>query len=210
MAVPKSLYFKNNSTQPLSCLDFSGWYDRVDDAALSTAAARCGTTLTALNLDQCGMWTAVGMRDVVRSCPNLRYLSMSRCTGADEDTLQWVGQHCRRLTHLCLSFCLNVTAEGLRNVSANTRSLQMVDLEGCDRLDSAGVAALLLGCRKLRGLRLCGIRKLDSAVAEVSLSWLSLARKITCAVFWVCSNSQELQTFEYSTSLACQLSIPSF
>lgn len=178
MAVPKSLFFKENSPEPLSVLDFSQWGDSVDDTVLAHVAARNGTRLTALNLDHCPSWTQNGMRDLVRSCVNLRFLSLSRCPGADEDTLQWIGQYCRKLTHLGLAHCLNVSAEGIIKLTANAKALQMLDVEGCARLEATGVAAVASTCRRLRGLKCAGVTTVDISVAEVR--WWRLAVCAAC------------------------------
>ena len=165
--VPKSLFFEQYSRQPLATLDLSQWDDTVDNSTLTAVAARCGTALTALNLDHCMKWTQDGFSDVCRSCPNLRILTATRCIGMNEQCLTWLGQYCRRLSHVCVAECVNVTAGGLRKLAATARNLQSVNVEGCKQVDPSGVAAIAAGCKKLRALRCRDLTRLDLPVAEV-------------------------------------------
>jgi hypothetical protein len=177
--VPKSLFFKQYSREPLDVLNLSSWGDTVTNTTLSLVATRCGPALTALNLDHCMRWTQDGFNDVCRSCPNLRVLTVTRCIGMNEQCLTWVGQYCRKLTHLCVAQCVNVTSNGLRRLAATARVLQVINLDGCQQVDPSGVAAIAANCKQLRSLRCRDLLRLDLPVAEVlvdaaSTRWLRL------------------------------------
>jgi hypothetical protein len=180
MEIPKTLFFEGYSEQPVRTLDLSSWQDQVTDSTLTAVAARCSTALTALNLSHCMLWTELGFGDVVRSCPNLKYISTERCVGMNANCLQWLGKHCKRVTHVNLAHCPNVTADGLGMLSANAGNLRMIDVDGCTNLDSAGIAAIANGCKRLAGLRCSDLRSLDGRAAEVRFGVAAPCARATC------------------------------
>ncbi len=165
--VPPTLFFVENSATPLATLDLSGWQAAVDDSALHLVGDRCGTTLTALNLDDCHSWTRDGFVVLTRFCPNLRVLSAARCLGMDEKCMEMLGTGCGRLTHLCVDGCVNVTSRAVERLAANCRNLRVVSMEGCASLGPGGIAAIASAARQLRGLRLRDVPKVNIGVAEV-------------------------------------------
>ena len=138
------------------------------------------------------------LTSIASCCPQLQGLSLSDCTGVDDDGIVAVADACRDLRRVKLSKCTGISDRAVLALSA-ARLLLEVDLDGCPDITSASVKELLRLCpiRDLK-LNLCGAIG-DECFAELKKDDLPALRGIDLTG---CSRISDLSVFQIVNAAA--------
>jgi F-box/leucine-rich repeat protein 2/20 len=112
--------------------------------------------LQELKISHCPTITEEGIREVLRSCGEIRHLEMNHCSGIkcldidfelpklevvqaegpvlDDEALMMIAKRCHGLLQLDLEGCLNVTIKGVNGVVQSCMRLREINLKWCDNV----------------------------------------------------------------------------
>ncbi|XP_065362445.1 F-box/LRR-repeat protein 7 [Calliphora vicina] len=122
-----------------------------------------------LDLTDCTALDDVGLKIVVKNCPQLVYLYLRRCIQITDAGLKFVPSFCIALKELSVSDCLNITDFGLYELAKLGAALRYLSVAKCDRVSDAGLKVIARRCYKLRYLNARGCE----AVSDDSITVLA-------------------------------------
>ncbi|XP_061394773.1 F-box/LRR-repeat protein 7 [Musca vetustissima] len=122
-----------------------------------------------LDLTDCTAIDDVGLKIVVKNCPQLVYLYLRRCIQITDAGLKFVPSFCIALKELSVSDCVNITDFGLYELAKLGAVLRYLSVAKCDRVSDAGLKVIARRCYKLRYLNARGCE----AVSDDSITVLA-------------------------------------
>nr|XP_036228793.1 F-box/LRR-repeat protein 7 [Bactrocera oleae]XP_036228794.1 F-box/LRR-repeat protein 7 [Bactrocera oleae]XP_036228796.1 F-box/LRR-repeat protein 7 [Bactrocera oleae]XP_036228797.1 F-box/LRR-repeat protein 7 [Bactrocera oleae]XP_036228798.1 F-box/LRR-repeat protein 7 [Bactrocera oleae] len=122
-----------------------------------------------LDLTDCVVLDDVGLKIVVKNCPQLVYLYLRRCIKITDAGLKFVPSFCIALKELSISDCVNITDFGLYELAKLGAVLRYLSVAKCDRVSDAGLKVIARRCYKLRYLNARGCE----AVSDDSITVLA-------------------------------------
>ncbi|XP_050335691.1 F-box/LRR-repeat protein 7 [Bactrocera neohumeralis] len=122
-----------------------------------------------LDLTDCLVLDDVGLKIVVKNCPQLVYLYLRRCIKVTDAGLKFVPSFCIALKELSISDCVNITDFGLYELAKLGAVLRYLSVAKCDRVSDAGLKVIARRCYKLRYLNARGCE----AVSDDSITVLA-------------------------------------
>nr|XP_013102660.1 unnamed protein product [Stomoxys calcitrans] len=122
-----------------------------------------------LDLTDCTSLDDVGLKIVVKNCPQLIYLYLRRCIQITDAGLKFVPSFCIALKELSVSDCVNITDFGLYELAKLGAVLRYLSVAKCDRVSDAGLKVIARRCYKLRYLNARGCE----AVSDDSITVLA-------------------------------------
>lgn len=122
-----------------------------------------------LDLTDCTAVDDVGLKVVVKNCPQLVFLYLRRCIQITDAGLKFVPSFCNALKELSVSDCLNITDFGLYELAKLGAALRYLSVAKCDRVSDAGLKVIARRCYKLRYLNARGCE----AVSDDSITVLA-------------------------------------
>ncbi|XP_037948596.1 F-box/LRR-repeat protein 7 [Teleopsis dalmanni] len=122
-----------------------------------------------LDLTDCIAIDDVGLKIVVKNCPQLIYLYLRRCIQITDAGLKYVPSFCIALKELSVSDCVNITDFGLYELAKLGAALRYLSVAKCDRVSDAGLKVIARRCYKLRYLNARGCE----AVSDDSITVLA-------------------------------------
>ncbi|XP_011191999.1 F-box/LRR-repeat protein 7 [Zeugodacus cucurbitae] len=122
-----------------------------------------------LDLTDCVVLDDVGLKIVVKNCPQLVYLYLRRCIKITDAGLKFVPSFCIALKELSISDCVNITDFGLYELAKLGAILRYLSVAKCDRVSDAGLKVIARRCYKLRYLNARGCE----AVSDDSITVLA-------------------------------------
>ncbi|XP_077294878.1 F-box and leucine-rich repeat protein 7 [Arctopsyche grandis] len=122
-----------------------------------------------LDLTDCAAIEDLGLKAIVRACPQLVYLYLRRCTQITDDGLKFVPSFCSGLRELSVSDCSNITDFGLYELSKLGATLRYLSVAKCDQVSDAGLKVIARRCYKLRYLNARGCEAVsDDAITVLA------------------------------------------
>ncbi|EEF35079.1 F-box/LRR-repeat protein 2 [Ricinus communis] len=157
-----------------------------DDCLIKIAC--CCPSLQVLEISYCFGITEEGIKEVLRSCSEIRHLEMNRCVGIknldinvelpklevlqvqgpgiDDEALAVIAKRCQMLLHLDLAGCLNVTEKGVNEVVQNCTKLREMNLKWCDNVKVDMIATMVFSRPSLRKITPpCGFIPTDKQIS---------------------------------------------
>ncbi|EDW97386.1 F-box/LRR-repeat protein 7 [Drosophila yakuba] len=122
-----------------------------------------------LDLTDCMAIDDMGLKIVVKNCPQLVYLYLRRCIQVTDAGLKFVPSFCVSLKELSVSDCLNITDFGLYELAKLGAALRYLSVAKCERVSDAGLKVIARRCYKLRYLNARGCE----AVSDDSITVLA-------------------------------------
>ncbi|XP_017055819.1 F-box/LRR-repeat protein 7 [Drosophila ficusphila] len=122
-----------------------------------------------LDLTDCMAIDDMGLKIVVKNCPQLVYLYLRRCIQITDAGLKFVPSFCVSLKELSVSDCLNITDFGLYELAKLGAALRYLSVAKCERVSDAGLKVIARRCYKLRYLNARGCE----AVSDDSITVLA-------------------------------------
>ncbi|EDW81065.2 uncharacterized protein Dwil_GK11217 [Drosophila willistoni] len=122
-----------------------------------------------LDLTDCMEIDDIGLKIVVKNCPQLVYLYLRRCIQITDAGLKFVPSFCVSLKELSVSDCLNITDFGLYELAKLGAALRYLSVAKCERVSDAGLKVIARRCYKLRYLNSRGCE----AVSDDSITVLA-------------------------------------
>lgn len=114
----------------------------ISDKTLFAVAKFC-PNLDSLNLRMVPAITEAGVEAVLRSCPNLRVLSLGWATRTKRFA-HHIAKNCRNIEHLDLSGCCHEVTDSLvREITEASPELQTLDLSDCYDLTDACIDSIV-------------------------------------------------------------------
>ncbi|EDV94943.1 GH23468 [Drosophila grimshawi] len=122
-----------------------------------------------LDLTDCMAIDDMGLKIVVKNCPQLVYLYLRRCIQITDAGLKFVPSFCVSLKELSVSDCVNITDFGLYELAKLGAALRYLSVAKCERVSDAGLKVIARRCYKLRYLNARGCE----AVSDDSITVLA-------------------------------------
>ncbi|ALC45890.1 CG4221 [Drosophila busckii] len=122
-----------------------------------------------LDLTDCLAIDDIGIKIVVKNCPQLVYLYLRRCIQITDAGLKFVPSFCVSLKELSVSDCVIITDFGLYELAKLGAALRYLSVAKCERVSDAGLKVIARRCYKLRYLNARGCE----AVSDDSITVLA-------------------------------------
>lgn len=126
---------------------------KVDDGALSAAAAAYSATLRSVDLSKSRFFTHVGLSSLATKCGGLVELDLSNATELRDSGAAAVAE-AKNLEKLWLARCRLVSDIGIGCIAVGCKKLKLLSLRWCVRITDLGVGLIANKCRELRALDL--------------------------------------------------------
>jgi len=119
--------------------------------------------MTHLNLSGLKHVTDATLVPLLRRCPNLTFLDLTRCEAMRDETLRTVGDTCHKLHTVLLYATPSFGDKGLEGLARGVPLLTHLDMTGNKLITDVGVSALAQHCPALRVLHLMWCTPLTDA-----------------------------------------------
>ncbi|EFA80600.1 Non-receptor tyrosine kinase spore lysis A [Heterostelium album PN500] len=176
---------------------------QLDDALLVRLLV---PALQSLDLEGAKYLSALSIRAIGATCPNLKKLSLAYCTNIPSESLAALGIACKQLESINLKGCHQLTNVGLLYVVRGCPNLTSIDLSGCMKITDSAIHELFQNSRRLQTLDLRRCPQLtDAAFQSFNLTTLLNIDLLECnqitdiAVIQICNTSRSLSSIKLSS-----------
>lgn len=124
---------------------------KITDAVLQVIASKL-PNLTNFSLSRSDPVTDIGLQAIASNLPNLRQLRLDRCTRITDVGIEFVASNLRNLTNLKLRKLRNLTNVGLQAVANNLPNLTSLDICYNRRISGVGVKKIVSKLKNVKDL----------------------------------------------------------